>query len=173
MKRMIRRHLDVLKRHEKKLNERIDALIASDDAMRRKRDVMESVPGVGKQTSATLIASLPELGEAGRGEIARLIGVAPTNRDSGTMRGRRTTGGGRSAVRTALYMPTIVAKRYNPVIRQRYEHLVAAGKSGTCAIIACMRKLIIILNAMIRDDITVGETPLRIIDSPRQSLPAG
>ncbi len=112
---------------------------------------MASVPGVGKATLRTLIAELPELGHLNRREIAALVGVAPINRDSGSLRGRRTIAGGRPAVRTALYMAALVASRVNPVIAPYYAKLRAAGKTGKQALVACMRRLVVILNAILRD----------------------
>jgi transposase len=100
---------------------------------------------------ATLISELPELGTLNRQQIARLVGVAPTNRDSGTLRGKRTTGGGRVEIRNALYMPTVVAKQHNPAIKTFYDRLVTKGKPKLVALIASMRKLITILNVMIRN----------------------
>lgn len=113
--------------------------------------ILQSTPGVGPVLSRTLISQLPELGDLNRKEIAALVGVAPFNRDSGTWRGRRTIWGGRATVRAVLYMSTLVATRYNPVIREFYERLLAAGKVKKVALIACMRKLLTILNAMIKN----------------------
>src|SRR5205823_14261428 len=110
-----------------------------------------SVPGIGKATLRPLIAELPGLGRLTRRKIAALVGVAPINRDSGTLRGRRTIAGGRSAVRAALYMAALVASRRNPVIAPHYAKLRAAGKTGKQALIACIRKLVVILNAILRD----------------------
>lgn len=112
-------------------------------------DLLRSVPGVGPATTAQLLASLPELGRLNRRQIAALVGVAPYNRDSGTFRGKRRIWGGRADVRTALYMSALVATRHNPVIRSFYERLCRAGKPAKLAIVACMRKLLTILNAMI------------------------
>ncbi|ECA4661448.1 IS110 family transposase [Salmonella enterica subsp. enterica serovar Cerro] len=111
---------------------------------------LSSIKGVGTMTAATLLAEVPELGRLSRREISALVGVAPVNRDSGTMRGRRTIFGGRAGVRTALYMAALVATRYNPVIKAFYTRLVAAGKPKKVALVACMRKLLTILNAMLR-----------------------
>ena len=111
---------------------------------------LASVRGIGPATIATLIADVPELGALSRREIAALIGLAPFNRDSGQMRGKRTIFGGRADVRRALYMATLAAIRFNRVIRQFYDRLVAAGKPKKVAIVACMRKLLTILNAMVR-----------------------
>ena len=111
---------------------------------------MRSVPGVGEQISLTLLAHLPELGTLDRRQIAALVGVAPFNRDSGTLRRRRAAWGERARIRAALYIGTLVAARYNPVIRGFYQWLLAAGKSKKLALTACMRKLLVILNSMLR-----------------------
>lgn len=111
---------------------------------------LSRVKGVGAMTVAALLAEVPELGNLSRREICALVGVAPVNRDSGNMRGRRTIFGGRTSVRTALYMATLVATRFNPVIKTFYTRLVAAGKPKKVALVACMRKLLTILSAMLR-----------------------
>jgi transposase len=111
---------------------------------------LSSIKGIGTVTTAALLAEVPELGSLSRREISALVGVAPVNRDSGTMRGRRTIFGGRAGVRTALYMAALVATRFNPVIKTFYMRLVAAGKAKKVALVACMRKLLTILNAMLR-----------------------
>lgn len=126
-------------------------LIKNDEEAQRRSDIIQSVPGLGPVTASALTCELPELGSLNRQQIARLIGVAPINRDSGTMRGKRSTGGGRSQVRKALYMPTLVAIQYNPLIKAFYERLLDSGKPPMVAIIAAMRKLITILNVMIRN----------------------
>jgi transposase len=112
--------------------------------------LLRSAKGVGNATVATLIAEVPELGRLSRREISALIGVAPVNRDSGTMRGKRTIFGGRGSVRRVLYMAALVAARFNPVIKSFYDRLVAAGKPKKVALVACMRKLLTILNAMVK-----------------------
>ena len=131
----------------------IDAQI--DDFMDRhfkaQRKLLDSFKGVGPVTILTLTAALPELGKLGRRQIAKLVGVAPLADDSGSRQGKRRTWGGRAGVRAVVYMASIVAMRHNPVIRTFYERLVAAGKPKKVAIIACMRKLLTILNAMLRD----------------------
>lgn len=111
---------------------------------------LSSIKGVGTMTAAALLADVPELGKLSRREISALVGVAPVNRDSGTMRGRRTIFGGRAGVRTALYMAALVATRFNPVIKVFYMRLLEAGKAKKVALVACMRKLLTILNAMLR-----------------------
>jgi len=118
---------------------------------RAKDDLLRSVPGVGPVTSATLLATLPELGTLGRKQLAALVGVAPLNRDSGVFRGRRAVWGGRATTRAVLYMATLVASRHNPVIRAHYTHLLAVGKPKKVALVACVRKLLTILNAVLRD----------------------
>ena len=117
---------------------------------REKDDLLRSVPGVGERLSTTLLAYLPELGTLNRRQIAALVGVAPFNRDSGTLRGRRTVWGGRAQVRAVLYMGALVASRFNPVIRDFYQRLLAAGKPKKLALTACMRKLLVILNSMLK-----------------------
>jgi transposase len=114
-----------------------------------KAQILQSASGIGQTTAAMLVTEMPELGRLNRRQIAMLIGVAPINRDSGTFRGKRMTGAGRRNVRSRLYMPTLVAIRHNPPIRRFYQHLLAKGKAKMTAIIACMRKLITILNTMV------------------------
>ena len=114
--------------------------------------LLSAVKGVGAATVAVLLAEVPELGTLSRREISALIGVAPVNRDSGTMRGRRTVFGGRASVRTALYMSALVGTRHNPVIKEFYTRLVAAGKPKKVALTACIRKLLTILNAMLKNN---------------------
>lgn len=122
-------------------------------------DRMDSVPGVGFKTACVLLANLPELGTLSRQRIASLVGLAPINRDSGKMRGKRCIGGGRADVRTALYMAALVAVRYNPVIKKFYDKLVDAGKPKKLALTAAAHKLLTILNAMIREK-TTWRTPV-------------
>ena len=117
---------------------------------REKDDLLRTVPGVGEQLSLTLLAYLPELGTLDRRQVAALVGVAPFNRDSGTLRGKRAVWGGRSRVRGALYMGTLSATRYNPFIRDFYQRLLAHGKPKKVALVACMRKLLVILNSMLK-----------------------
>ena len=117
---------------------------------REKDDLLRSVPGVRPQVSLTLLAYLPELGTLNRKQIAALVGVAPFNRDSGPHRGKRSVGGGRATVRSTLYMGALVASRRNPVLREFYQRLLEAGKPKKVALTACMRKLLTILNSMVR-----------------------
>jgi transposase len=149
--RAIELHLALLQAELSELEGDIDGTIRNSPAWQADADLLASVPGVGKATLRTLIAELPELGHLNRRKIAALVGVAPVNRDSGTLRGRRTIAGGRPAVRTALYMAALVASRANPVIAAHYTKLRTAGKTGKQALIACIRKLVVILNAILRD----------------------
>ncbi len=120
-------------------------------AWRERDELLRSVPGIGDVVARTLIADLPELGRLDRKQIAALVGVAPLNRDSGKMRGKRTTWGGRAKVRCALYMAALVASRHNPVLKAFYQRLIGAGKVRKLALTAVMRKLLTIINAMLRD----------------------
>jgi transposase len=149
--RAIERHLALLQAELSELEGDIDGAIRNSPAWQADADLLASVPGVGKATLRTLIAELPELGHLNRRKIAALVGVAPINRDSGSLRGRRTIAGGRPAVRTALYMAALVASRANPIIAPYYAKLRAAGKTGKQALVACMRRLVVILNAILRD----------------------
>jgi transposase len=133
------------------IDERIARRIEADASFRAAAERLESVPGLGPKTAAALVAELPELGRINRRQIARLVGVAPINRDSGTLRGKRMTGGGRASLRRKLYMPTLVAVRHNPKIRTFYQHLLRQGKPKMVALVACMRKLLTILNTIIRN----------------------
>ena len=117
---------------------------------REKDDLLRSVPGVGPQVSLTLLAYLPDLGTLNRKQIAGLVGVAPSNRGSGPHRGKRRVWGGRARLRSALYMGALVASRRNPVLQEFYQRLLEAGKPKKLALTACMRKLLTILNSMMR-----------------------
>ena len=146
----IEAHINWLEKELKDLDKELRETLLRSPVWRQKDDLLRSVPGVGEQVSVSLLAYLPELGALDRKQIAALVGVAPINRDSGTMRGRRTVWGGRSRVRATLYMGTLVATRYNPVIRVFYQRLLAAGKAKKVALVACMRKLLTILNSMVK-----------------------
>jgi transposase len=146
----IQAHITWLEQEIKELDDHLGDTLHQSPIWREKEDLLRSVPGVGPQLALTLVAYLPELGTLNRKQIAALVGVAPFNRDSGTLRGRRTVWGGRSRIRAALYMGTLVASRHNPLIRAFYEHLLAAGKPKKVALTACMRKLLTILNAMLK-----------------------
>ena len=143
--------LAVLRQQLQQSDDDLDQSIRETPEWQQREALLRSVPGVGPYVARTLIADLPELGSAGRAPLAKLVGVAPLNRDSGTLRGRRTIGGGRGTVRHALYMAVVVGTRFNPVIQQYYHHLLQAGKAKKPALVACMRKLLGILNAMLRN----------------------
>jgi transposase len=147
----IKTHISWLRRQLAKINESIDDSVRRSPIWRIKDDLLQSVPGIGSTTSSTLLALLPELGALDKKQIAALVGVAPFNRDSGTLRGRRTVWGGRARVRTALYMAALVGTRWNPTLKAFYDRLRAGGKPFKVAIVACMHKLLIIVNAIIRD----------------------
>lgn len=148
----LRRHLKHLQAQVEKLDRAIDKLVAGVDAWWQKRELLVSTPGIGLQVANTLLADLPELGTLSNKQIAALVGVAPFNRDSGTLRGKRRIRGGRSSVRTALFMAAMSAIQHNPVLRAAYQRMVAAGKHKKVALTACMRKMVVTLNAMLRDD---------------------
>lgn len=150
--RSIEAVLKLLQKQLKQIEDDLDRTIRRSAVWQEKADLLQSVPGVGAQTSRTLVAQLPELGQCSRQQIAALVGVAPLNRDSGTFRGRRTIWGGRREVRACLYMATLAATRCNAKIRTHYQRLLAAGKCKKLALTACMRKLLTILNAMVRDN---------------------
>jgi len=133
------------------IDQELDDTIRSSPLWRAQDRLLQSTPGVGRVLSSTLLAQLPELGRLDRKAIAALVGVAPFNRDSGQFRGRRLVWGGRAPVRAVLYMSTLVAVRYNPVLKTFYARLRAAGKAPKLALTACMRKLLTMLNAMARD----------------------
>lgn len=146
----IEKHLSWLRQELQDLDDDLGTRLKSSPIWHERDRILQSVPGVGPVLSQTLMAQVPELGQLNRRQIAALIGVAPFNRDSGTLRGRRTIWGGRASVRAVLYMSALVASRYNPVIRAFYERLLSAGKSKKVALTACMRKLLTILNAMVK-----------------------
>lgn len=151
MLRGIEKHIVWLEEALRRVNDDIDKTIRQSKAWKEQEDLLRSVPGVGPVTARTLLAELPELGQLSRKEIAMLVGVAPLNRDSGTMKGQRTTWGGRASVRTVLYMATQTATRCNPTIRRSYQSLIKRGKKPKVALVACLRKLLTILTAMVRD----------------------
>jgi len=147
----VERIISLLKEEKKRLEEQIQEFLKEQKAWQEQREILSSAPGVGMVTTATLLAELPELGKMDRKKIAALVGVAPMNYDSGRKRGYRKTKGGRTDVRSVLYMSTLVATRYNPLIRTQYQHLLKRGKEKKVALTACMRKFLTILNAMVRD----------------------
>jgi transposase len=147
----VERIIAILKEEKKRLDEQIRELMNEQQAWQEQTEILTSAPGVGPVTTATLLADLPELGKMDRKRIAALVGVAPMNYDSGKKRGYRKTKGGRTDVRSVLYMSTLVATRYNPLIRAQYQQLLKRGKLKKVALTACMRKFLTILNAMVRD----------------------
>jgi len=153
-KQSIREVLEVLKKQLKSVDSLLAQMLSKDTANQRKIEILLSVKEVGKVTISTLIAELPELGKLNRGEVAKLVGVAPINRDSGTKSGKRFIGGGRGQVRRVLYMATLVAIRHNEKIRAFHAHLKSKGKESKVAIIACMRKLVTILNLLVKSNQT-------------------
>jgi transposase len=145
------RHLDMLQKDLSEIERDIDTTIRGMPIWHEREELMTSVPGVGPTLARTLLADVPELGTLDRKQIAALIGVAPLNWDSGTYRGRRTTWGGRSKVRAVLYMAALVASQHNPTLKSFYQRLIRAGKAKKLALVAVMRKLLTILNAIVRD----------------------
>lgn len=160
IRKRVRVHIAWLERELDHINAELSEAIRQSPVWREKDELLQSVPGVGPVLTSTLLASLPELGTLTNKQIAALVGVAPLNRDSGTLRGRRTVWGGRAQVRAVLYMGAIVAARFNPVIRAFYQRLQRAGKAKKVALTACMRKLLIILNAMLKH-----RTPWREVET--------
>ncbi|NJL37061.1 MAG: IS110 family transposase [Leptolyngbyaceae cyanobacterium RM2_2_4] len=150
----IEQHLQQLRQHLDNLDQQIQALGEQQADWQRKDQILQSVKGIGRVTAALCLVELPELGKLSEKQIARLVGVAPINHDSGKHQGKRMISGGRTRVRCGLYMATLVASRHNPVIRNFYQHLLARGKLKQVALVACMRKLLVILNAMMRDNKT-------------------
>jgi transposase len=150
LRRDLKEHIGWLHKRIRDHDHQLQARVKDSELWRVNDELMQSVPGVGSVTSLNVLADLPELGTLNRREIAALVGLAPFNRDSGTLRGRRSVWGGRASVRAALYMATLSAVRCNPVIGAMYRRLVEAGKPSKVAMTACMRKLLVILNAMVR-----------------------
>jgi transposase len=150
MKEQIERHIVWLQSEIEQLENEINQAIMADPVWQETAERLQSMPGVGAITAATLVAELPELGRLNRQKITALVGLAPFNHDSGKRRGQRRIFGGRASVRTVLYMAALSAIRCNPVIRSFYQRLVAKGKAKKVAITACMRKILVILNTMVK-----------------------
>jgi transposase len=148
----VKEHITQLEELIKKLDQDIDQMITGSPIWKAKEDLLRSVKGVGPVLSRTLLAELPELGQISRQEISKLVGVAPLNNDSGKYKGKRSCWGGRASVRGPLYMATLAATRYNPVIKEFYQRLLAKGKVKKVAIVACMRKVLITLNAIVKSN---------------------
>lgn len=149
-----RRILITLDKEVARLEKQLDEQVEAEDEWADKKALLMTAPGIGNTMVYTLLADLPELGTMNNKQAAALVGVAPINRESGKLRGKRRVQGGRACVRTTLYMATLSATRCNPVIRDFYQRLVAAGKHKKVALTACMRKFVVILNAMLRDNMT-------------------
>lgn len=150
LRKQIKNHIKFLEREIALLDSDLDDTLKKSEIWRENDDLLQSVPGIGKQTSRVLLGFVPELGIVSASEIAKLVGVAPFNRDSGKFRGSRRIAGGRTRVRAALYMATLVATRFNPTVKEWYQRLQAAGKPKKVALVACMRKLLIVLNQMLK-----------------------
>ena len=150
LRRELKSHVTDLERRLRMTDSDLDETLRKSPIWREEDDILQSFPGIGRQTSLMLIGDVPEIGTVTGSHIASLVGLAPLNRDSGKQRGKRRTGGGRSHVRAALFMATLAATRHNPVIRAYYQRLVKAGKPRMVAVVACMRKILVTLNAMIK-----------------------
>lgn len=151
IRRGLNEHIRWLERRLRDTDSDLGRRLRASPVWRTKEDLLSSVPGVGPVTVMTLISDVPELGTLDRRQVAALVGVAPLNRDSGTLRGRRRIWGGRERVRAALYMAALCARRHNPIVREFYTRLIGAGKPKKVALVACMRKLLTILNAILRN----------------------
>jgi transposase len=149
LRKRVERHIEWLEEELASLDHEISSFIASDPQCEAKDSLLRSVPGVGPVTAATILAELPELGSLNRQKIAALVGVAPVNRDSGKKHGKRRVFGGRASVRRTLYMAALSATKFNPIIKVFYQRLLSRGKEKKVALTACMRKLLVILNAMV------------------------
>lgn len=157
VQRHIKAHIAFLEEELDSVDTQLKEAIKKSPLWKEKENLLKSVPGIGPVVSATLISGLPELGTLDRKQISALVGVAPLNRDSGAYRGKRTIWGGRKTVRHALYMAALVASKSNPVIRNFYERLVGAGKAKKVALTACMRKLLTMINSMVKYGTSWGE----------------
>lgn len=158
LKKQSAQRLAQIKQQLETIEAEIAALIAQDTDLVRRRDILLSIPGISTTTATAMLTEMPELGALGGKQIASLAGLAPFVRESGKWKGKAKIKGGRASLRQALYMPALVATRYNPDLKARYQHLVAAGKPAKLAITAVMRKLLTTANALIRDDRTWTET---------------
>ena len=152
IKKSLRAILTMIEKQIAAVDRELARHIAADESLQRKVQILDSAPGIAATTAAMLVTELPELGQVNRHEIAALVGLAPLNRDSGQYRGKRMTGGGRVRIRTALYMPVLAAIRCNPKIKTFYQRLVDNGKSKMAALVAAMRKLLTILNTLIKNN---------------------
>lgn len=163
VKKRIQVHIEWLNKELEDIDKELRQMIKENPDLKEKDEMIDGVPGVGPNLTITLLSELPELGSLNRKKMAALAGVAPFNRDSGKMRGKRTIWGGRKNVRTALYMATLVATRYNPILKAYYNHLLEAGKLKKVALIACMHKLLSILNAMLKTKTKWNYSPYQVM----------
>jgi transposase len=159
VRKRIDAHVRWLRRELEQLDADLDTTIRQSPVWREQEDLLRSVPGIGPVMSRTVLAELPELGRLTHKQIAALVGVAPLNRDSGLLRGRRTCWGGRASVRRVLFMATVAATKWNPIIRAFYHRLCKAGKRKKVALVACMHKLLTILNAMVKHQCRWRDVP--------------
>jgi transposase len=155
----IQEAVDFYEKQLRELERRLTELTYTDPVLRQRLALLVTVPGVGAVTAAALLAELPELGAMNRGQAAKLVGLAPINRDSGSLRGKRMIGGGRAQVRRSLYMATLTATKHNKSIRSYYQQLLQRGKAKMTALVACMRKLLLILNAVLKNQLPWREAP--------------
>jgi transposase len=163
VRRDIEEHISWMRRRLKDIDDDLYSALKKSPLWRVKEQILRSAPGIGRVTTCALVAQLPELGALNGRKISALVGVAPFNRDSGTLRGRRTIWGGRASVRHALYMATLTAIRCSPTVRAFYDRLIAAGKPAKVAHVACMRKLLVRLNAMVRTGTTwMEDAPITV-----------
>jgi transposase len=151
VRKSLQESVDAINKQVRRFEKRIAALVQSDDEWKEKFEIVQSTPGFGPTTSSSLVADVPELGQLSRRKISALVGLAPFNCDSGEFRGRRRIRGGRISVRCSLYMAALTARRFNPVIKAFADRLEALGKKPKVIITACMRKLLVILNAMVKN----------------------
>jgi len=152
IKKHIEKTIKFLEKQLEEVEKELAEAIQKNEILFSKSNLLKSIKGIGDVTATSLIIDLPELGRANAVEIAALVGVAPFNHDSGRLKGTRSIRGGRAAVRSILYMATLSAARFNPVIREHYKHLCAMGKKKKVALVACMRKLLVIMNAMLKNN---------------------
>ena len=162
IQRSITAVMRVIEAQLKTIDHQIDEHIRNTPQLQKRSEIIDSVPGIGQITAHMLVTELPELGRLNRRQIAALVGVAPIARDSGTFRGKRMTGGGRKEIRSRLFMPTLVAARHNPVLKAYYNRLLSHGKCKMVALVAVMRKLICILNAMTKNNQEWDPTVIKI-----------
>lgn len=152
VRKQIKKTIEFLEKQLKELDKCLTEQVNENEAWRTKMELLKSIKGIGQVIALTLVSDLPELGQVSRKEIAALVGVAPLNRDSGLYQGQRGTWGGRASVRSALYMGTLVAVRHNSTLKAFYDKLCQAGKKKKVALIACLRKLLVIMNTMIKNN---------------------